>query len=114
MYSSISIFFWSSLPIMYYNNSCPEKDHSNVQRFASDGLADLILATGLAEFEENLAVKSSPKKIAFNNSLWSKFNLLYFIFDSLRMKETCKYTIQDTSLGHKTLNQSPQQIFVRF
>ncbi|KAJ6921755.1 hypothetical protein NC652_015635 [Populus alba x Populus x berolinensis] len=25
-----------------------------------------------------------------------------------------KYTIQDTSLGHKALNQSPQETFMRF
>ncbi|KAG6769135.1 hypothetical protein POTOM_024751 [Populus tomentosa] len=53
----------SGLLIMYYSNSCPEKDNSNVQPFASNGLADRILATGLAEFEENLAIKSPKKKI---------------------------------------------------
>jgi hypothetical protein len=77
---------------MYYSNSCPEKDNSNVQPFASNGLADRILATGLAEFEENLAIKAPKKKkikFAFNNSLWSKFDILYFIFDSLTMKESC-------------------------
>jgi hypothetical protein len=47
---------------MYYSNSCPEKDNSNVQPFASNGLADRILATGLAEFEENLAIKAPKKK----------------------------------------------------
>jgi hypothetical protein len=47
---------------MYYSNSCPEKDNSNVQPFASNGLADRILATGLAEFEENLAINAPKKK----------------------------------------------------
>ncbi|KAJ6912628.1 hypothetical protein NC651_015145 [Populus alba x Populus x berolinensis] len=43
-------------------NGCPEKDNSNVQPFASNGLADRILATDLSEFEENLAIKSPKKK----------------------------------------------------
>ena len=50
---------------MYYSNRRPEKDSSNVQPFASNGLADRILATDLAEFEENLAIKS-PKKKKYN------------------------------------------------
>jgi len=54
---------------MYYSNSCPEKDNSNVQPFASTGLADRILATGLAEFEENLAINAPKKKK--NSSLLS-------------------------------------------